>query len=280
MCYTQVALDLTCTDSFSGVGSIPRTKTRQPSLATAKRWLTECSTSHALCNIKRNDLLPSRLLRVTEEPVKIVLTKDWITKPHYATLSHCWGELKFDTLTQNSLKSWMVRVPIEQAPKTFQDAVLITRQLSIEYLWIDSLCIIQDSDEDWAAESALMSSVYSNSRITIAAAAAHDGTIGCLVQLPDDLGRRTHVEGKIDDETVAYIFVRKNLYSSAVTSNPLASRAWAFQGSSSLLPQVLKMRAGSKVSAAPEPMNYTILHLLILSSVREDPLSSRVALRC
>lgn len=69
-------------------------------------------------------------------------------------------------------------IQIESLPPSFQDAVHITRRLGFKYLWIDSLCIIQDSPEDWAQESGQMASIYSNSVLTIAAEAARDDSIG------------------------------------------------------------------------------------------------------
>ena len=52
-------------------------------------------------------------------------------------------------------------------PKQFQDAVLVTRMLGIQYLWIDSLCIIQDSPEDWQEQSALMGQIYADAWLNI-----------------------------------------------------------------------------------------------------------------
>jgi hypothetical protein len=69
-------------------------------------------------------------------------------------------------------------IPIESLPPTFQDAVHITRRLGFKYLWIDSLCIIQDSPEDWNQESGQMAYIYSNSVLTISAEAARDGSFG------------------------------------------------------------------------------------------------------
>jgi hypothetical protein len=69
-------------------------------------------------------------------------------------------------------------IPIESLPPTFQDAVHITRRLGFTYLWIDSLCIIQDSPEDWNQESGQMAYIYSNSVLTISAEAARDGSFG------------------------------------------------------------------------------------------------------
>lgn len=63
-------------------------------------------------------------------------------------------------------------------PKTFQDAIAITRMLNIQYIWIDSLCIFQDDLADWASESTCMKSIYGGATVCIAATAAPDGHAG------------------------------------------------------------------------------------------------------
>ena len=65
-------------------------------------------------------------------------------------------------------------IGMEELPKTFRDAVEMTRQFNLRYLWIDSLCIVQDDLKDWEAEASQMASIYSNAYITFAAAAATD----------------------------------------------------------------------------------------------------------
>jgi hypothetical protein len=65
--------------------------------------------------------------------------------------------------------------------RTFQDAVIVARELNVRYLWIDSLCIIQDSFEDWAQESARMGQYYMNSLFNISAVSASDGSNGCFM---------------------------------------------------------------------------------------------------
>jgi hypothetical protein len=47
--------------------------------------------------------------------------------------------------------------------KTYKDAIALTHALGISFLWIDSLCIIQDDAADWEAESGNMASIYENS---------------------------------------------------------------------------------------------------------------------
>lgn len=75
-------------------------------------------------------------------------------------------------------------------PKTFRDAVQITRALNIRYLWIDSLCIIQDDQRDWASEASQMGKYHLNSFLTLAADAARDGSQGYF---PTVLGHVSHL---------------------------------------------------------------------------------------
>jgi hypothetical protein len=65
-------------------------------------------------------------------------------------------------------------------PKTFRDAIVITKELGIQYIWIDSLCIIQDSASDWAYEASRMASVYLGALVTIAAVWGSNGICGCF----------------------------------------------------------------------------------------------------
>jgi hypothetical protein len=65
------------------------------------------------------------------------------------------------------------RIPYQDLPLTFQDAVQIAQMLGIEYLWIDSLCIRQDDPAEWEREATRMDQVYMGATLTVAAS---DGT--------------------------------------------------------------------------------------------------------
>ena len=99
-------------------------------------------------------------------------------------------------------------------PKTFQDAVLITRKLGYRYLWIDSLCIIQDSASDWQIESVKMADIYFNAVVNISADASPRSDSGIFAtsnhvrprfkQLPIQSPKHdvhTHVYAYVDIET-------------------------------------------------------------------------------
>jgi hypothetical protein len=69
--------------------------------------------------------------------------------------------------------------------ETFQNAIVITEKLGLRYLWIDSLCIIQDNLLDWEIESKNMADIYEGSMLTIAAAKAQDNKAGCFTKGPE-----------------------------------------------------------------------------------------------
>jgi len=69
-------------------------------------------------------------------------------------------------------------VPLKGLSKTFQEAILAARHLGFQYLWIDSLCIVQGDIENWRGKGSAMRIVYGNSSLTIAATDAKDGKMG------------------------------------------------------------------------------------------------------
>ena len=81
----------------------------------------------------------------------------------WVTLSHCWGQKSPLQTTKNTIVAHQEALPLNTFPNLFCDAVTITRELGYRYLWIDSICIIQDCEEDRAQEIAQMGEIYKNS---------------------------------------------------------------------------------------------------------------------
>ena len=145
----------------------------------------------------------------------------------YAALSHRWGSSALTTTLAN-LQSRKKCIIWAELPKIFQDAIAITRQLGLRYLWIDSLCIIQDDIEDWQRQSAQMSSIYANSYVTIAATSSDSSDSTCLTS-----NNRARAPVELNQPS---IFARKPLtHGHMFNSNennsayPLFGRAWCFQ---------------------------------------------------
>ncbi|KAL9616775.1 MAG: hypothetical protein Q9160_008400 [Pyrenula sp. 1 TL-2023] len=146
-------------------------------------WLQSCLSTHAKCIPRlhqRKRRLPTRLINVradTDLTCQLVVTaKDGFDpESEYLTLSHRWGDKILFKLLNSNIARLRQRLPFEELSQTFKDAIYFTNQLGFEYLWIDSLCIIQDDEDDWLKESALMGEVYRNGACNLAASAAATG---------------------------------------------------------------------------------------------------------
>ena len=129
--------------------------------------------------------MPTRLLDVSNNAVRLIESKHEVgdgADRSFVALSHCWGLIPIiRTLTSNYDEHRKGIVP-ERLSKTFREAVHATRKLGYRYIWIDSLCIKQDDGDDWAAEAATMCDVYQHATLTIAAAHAPGGDVGCFAE--------------------------------------------------------------------------------------------------
>ncbi|KAJ4387278.1 hypothetical protein N0V93_007867 [Gnomoniopsis smithogilvyi] len=146
----------------------------------------------------------------------------------YIALSHCWGKAgdkgHFCTSKLN-IEERKAHISYEELPASFQDAVRVTRSLGVRYLWIDSLCIIQGDDEDWATEAGRMEDVFSGAYCTIAASSAASSSVGFLgkrrprdvIKLPMSGGTPLYLAEDIDD------------FRADVENSGLSSRGWVFQ---------------------------------------------------
>lgn len=148
-------------------------------------WIAKCDQCHARCGKKvcRSGYLPPRLLDVIDEGVKLINTVQ-LPKPtdcRYITLSHCWGSDSFPILTRDNEISFQEQIPLHDLPPNFVHAIDFCKRSGIRYLWIDSLCILQEgegSEQDWLRHVVEMRHVYQNCYFNISAAnnqSAHAG---------------------------------------------------------------------------------------------------------
>jgi hypothetical protein len=149
---------------------------------TALFWLRECLQNHTSCHSSNLQARPRRLLKIEPDKVYLVETSTLPCMPQYVSLSHSWGRAPtFEVLTSENLHSMVVEVPRDKLAASFRDAVTVCRLLKIEYLWIDSLCIIQKGDgsiEDWGYHVTAMGGIYAGAVVNICAdraASSRDG---------------------------------------------------------------------------------------------------------
>lgn len=200
-------------------------------LSVVSSWLKNCHDNHKKC-CNDETTLPTRVLAVGcigDSNIRLI-EPDAGTTGKYASLSHCWGSSLMLTTTHTSRHVHMSGIFVSDLPKTFQDAVSVCRHLGIPYLWIDSLCILQDDSEDWARESSRMLGVYSKAYIVIAANHAKGPAEGCFhirqsrpnayVELPGiGLAQVQVVRGS--NEMLSHY--------AEFPAEPLTKRAWALQ---------------------------------------------------
>jgi hypothetical protein len=121
----------------------------------------------------------------------------------------------------------MTAIATKDLSKTFQDAIYITRLLGIQYIWIDALCIIQDSELDWKRESAQMFHIYSSSYCNLAASSARDGSQGMLYHR--DNKALQPLKLFVNDMVCFIEPTTKSMFEANVEHGPLTNRAWVFQ---------------------------------------------------
>lgn len=154
----------------------------------ALSWIEECQTSHPSCQISRfpAEYNSTRLIFTGKPGIglrpRLCNTSELFSKVLYTTLSHCWGSVAIFKLLSTNLSLLLEEIPLVELTQVFRDAIDLTYRLGIDYIWIDSLCIIQDSVEDWEHESAIIGDVYKYSWCNIAATGFENGLAGLFVK--------------------------------------------------------------------------------------------------
>jgi Heterokaryon incompatibility protein (HET) len=231
-----------CAEGYIG-SATPLTKSDE-NIKLIRAWIDKCQTDHVVCRALevtriRHRQLPSRLLKIEQGEihlqVKLCDSAQFDPEVQYATLSHTWGRCTHLKLTYENIEELKQGIPISKLPQTFKDAVELTHSLSLRYLWIDSLCIIQDifDKSDWEQECPKMCGIYIGALISIAATAAVDSDGGlftfrnlmaitpCLVYM------RNGTWGT--QRKLCALWVEEHQMRSFLANTPLNQRAWWYQ---------------------------------------------------
>jgi len=165
-----------------------------------QKCLSDCH-NHVGCKTSYSSALPRRLLYLdgpsnsfspkSDQSPKIRLFETNGQSYRYATLSHCWGSTQIIATKRANVTTFEEAIHWHLLPKTFQDAIVTALRLKVYYIWIDSLCIIQDDEIDWDTEAAIMGAIYENSYLTIAATSSPSGAIPFLGQRSARYGPQT-----------------------------------------------------------------------------------------
>lgn len=205
-------------------------------MKTITGWLHECIHFHQNCQ-GPGDAHPGKVLRKLPARVldvgpskgscdELQLTEDF--RGPYVALSHCWGTTRHLVTEKKTIESHKKGIPLQKLPKTFQDAVILTKNIGLRYLWIDSLCIIQDDIKDWKNEAAKMADVYQNAYCTIAATGSKSDQQGIFIQRSkQDIHSLWYDAANIH---IAVTYIEDDVAAmKEIHTSPLSTRAWTLQ---------------------------------------------------
>ncbi|RFN49035.1 het-domain-containing protein [Fusarium flagelliforme] len=207
-------------------------------LEIVRQWLQQCDRYHQGCkrtqtwsssnSLGANKTLPTRVIAVNginDERVHLLETNS-SHKGSWVALSHQWGSgQQFRTLRTN-IKEHIAGIRLTDLPRTFRDAVKVTRAIGCPFLWIDSICIIQGPDGDFQQEAKQMEQVYSGAYCVLAASRCPGHDAGFLGPRKESqcISLRT-------DRDAQPFFLRETIddFQNHVLDGPLGGRGWVLQ---------------------------------------------------
>jgi len=224
----------------------------------AEKWLQECKTNHSECS--RLDVpLPRRVLRLDgsgkDLKISLYLTKREILP--YTALSYSWGEsdrieskgkpthipssaVSMDGIyvierrnrhadpDQRYVRFWdPADISLDAFPTTQRDAIMIAKALGFQYIWLDSLCIIQDSDPDWADQVAELTDIYSGAAVVISATSSKTSMDGILNEVPNKRLRIGTWPSDVGQPLDVYVGEPSGVLD--LEDKFISTRAWVFQ---------------------------------------------------
>ena len=214
-------------------------------LDAVQKWLEHCDGHHRACKLTGWEdstetlptFLPTRLLDIgTASTGSVTLghTSDIAKRSplglRHATLSHCWGAGCPLRLERSYIDTFTRAVPHEQLPQTYRDSVEVGRALGIQYLWIDSLCILQDDPDEWNREAARMGDVYEHSYVTIAASHSKDDTGGLFFAIDPGTAYPFGIRApNVPGQCKGYLCFDALAGYGSIVRAPLSTRAWFLQ---------------------------------------------------
>ncbi|KAJ4352562.1 uncharacterized protein N0V89_007911 [Didymosphaeria variabile] len=206
-----------------------------------RNWLHDCRNYHTTCRVSYTPTwVPTRLIDLeTGDPdrLRVVNTKDEDICTPYVTLSHCWGnfkEIPFLTLTLSNKSKLMVEgAMLRDLSRNFVDAVAVARHMGVRYIWIDSLCIIQDNGEFSRSEGQLMHKVYRHSYCNISAADSLDSRGGLFRRRDPETIRHAVYEEDGSSNLLTkgrWVVLEDDLWQTQVLGMNIYTRGWVYQG--------------------------------------------------
>lgn len=215
---------------------IPPSTFSPETLDLAYQWYKDCVDTHENCQktpLSKSRWMPTRLIDIgnTNEWFLKLADEDLVSapSPSYMTLSYRWSPEPRILLLSSSMNEFRRGVSYERLPQTFRDFIQVVRRFHVRYVWIDSLCIVQDSRDDWETEAPKMRYVYGNSVCTIAASAADSHSGMSHSRTAENIQPGIIEASNLLPGSRQYFMLDENYWKRHLHSGALHSRGWAFQ---------------------------------------------------
>ncbi len=209
---------------FSNSGSVE-------CLYLAAQMLADCLNKHKSCSslYPPSSELPTRIIDTDGVNPRLIDSNG--QHGTFVALSYCWGGDVDFKLTRETEQSFREGRPPSQFPATLRDAINATKALGIRYIWIDALCIMQDSAQDWAQEASRMRQVYRGAVVTIAAACVSRTSEGIFRDRPVPTIARCWLDWRNGEVNPPRVFLRpgSELGDERMQQSVLNTRGWILQ---------------------------------------------------
>ena len=208
----------------------------EASLKVAKYWHENCLENHTKCarTLRQERPLPTRVIDVGDANTNPKLIASHGMIGTWAALSYCWGgNSTFVLNKETSIDFYGGHIALAEYPQTLQDAIVISRTLNMQYIWIDALCIMQDIPDDWAAEAARMKDVYGGASIMIAAISSRNTNDGIFKprKLSHTLCSLAWHTPTLSKCHCVHLRSGSNFWDTTLKYEPLNTRGWTLQES-------------------------------------------------
>lgn len=205
-------------------------------LSLLREWVHSCNENHAQDDIVQEGG-HQRYLEPLISPLRVVDIIDGCVRKvnapvQYACLSYVWGtgsQTQYTEGTRSRLESpgGLDYESDIDLPLTIRDAMKLTRDIGLRYIWIDALCIMQDDEKDKTLNIARMNSIYGNALLTIMASTntnPTDGLPGISTPRP-----RTQAIERVQGMDLAIVLHDDRRRHAEIEDSWWNSRAWTFQ---------------------------------------------------
>ena len=192
-----------------------------------KQWMRACSVQHDHCNLPALAIARAQSIRLIDVQDHRIIPATLTEK--FAALSYVWGPNMAPCLTSDSMRqcSSIGGLRDMTIPRTIIDAIQLVKCIGMRYLWVDSLCIVQNDDDDKRQQLTIMDSIYASAELLIVAAGGSDANAG----LPGIGSTPRSVSQTIEKITGTQFITAQASVQQVLDWSVWDSRGWTFQES-------------------------------------------------